>query len=213
MADYNAHTYFGMRVLRDLPPDLRRKCAEDLPVFRTALYGPDPLIFGVRTKRLSDYLHKIWRDETLPALQRTIRLGEPTVRSFAAGYLLHQLLDDVVHPMIYRWMAEGASHFRLELELDAIILQEQGLARSPHLYTKDKRRTAQAAAQFIRPATGEQYLTGLWRMAVFTNYFRPQRQRSYENVTEQERTQTRVLREMLEEGIWSAAGRLAGLLD
>ena len=51
MADHNAHTYFGLRVLEQLPPDLRQLCTGDLPVFHLGLYGPDPLIFSFRTKR------------------------------------------------------------------------------------------------------------------------------------------------------------------
>ena len=45
MANHNAHTYFGLQVLGQLPPDLRELCTEDLPVFHLGLYGPDPLIF------------------------------------------------------------------------------------------------------------------------------------------------------------------------
>ena len=46
MANHNAHTYFGLQVLGQLPPDLRELCTEDLPVFHLGLYGPDPLIFS-----------------------------------------------------------------------------------------------------------------------------------------------------------------------
>ncbi len=66
MADHNAHTYFGLRVLEQLPPDLRQLCTGDLPVFHLGLYGPDPLIFSFRTKKkkISDHLHKWWRRDS-----------------------------------------------------------------------------------------------------------------------------------------------------
>lgn len=213
MANYNAHTYFGMRVLEELTPRARGLLCEDLPVFRTALYGPDPLIFSLRTKRLSDYLHKVWRQDTLPDLQRAIRLGEPSSRCFAAGYLLHQELDDAVHPLIYRWMRDGSSHLRLEVALDTIILREQGLTRMPHAYTAERQRTALAAEPFIRPATRAQYLSGLWRMAALTDLFRLRGSASTRKVTGTEWEQAALLRAALEEQIPSAAGRLAGLLE
>ena len=51
LANHNAHTYFGLQVLGQLPPDLRELCTEDLPVFHLGLYGPDPLIFSLWTKK------------------------------------------------------------------------------------------------------------------------------------------------------------------
>ena len=101
MANHNAHTYFGLQVLGQLPPDLRELCTEDLPVFHLGLYGPDPLIFSLWTKKISDRLHKRWREESLPDLTDAIQTGSPTARSFAAGYILHHMLDDTVHPVIY----------------------------------------------------------------------------------------------------------------
>ena len=96
MADHNAHTYFGQEVMKRLPRDLRSHCTADLPAFHLGLYGPDPLIFSFQTKKTSDKLHKQWRNVSLPALSKALRHGDATQRSFAAGYLLHLLLDDTV---------------------------------------------------------------------------------------------------------------------
>ncbi len=214
MPNYNAHTYFGMRVLEELSPASRRRITEDLPVFRTALYGPDPLIFcSVKAKQRSDYLHKTWRSLALPELELAIRLGGPSQRSFAAGYLLHLLLDDATHPDIYRWMAEGSVHMHLEVALDRIILTEQGLDTPPHLATLDRRRTAQSAGAFIRPATQKQYNTGLIRMAVVTDLVRRRESNLLSRVTEEEARQAESLRNTLEDTISPAAGYLNGLLD
>ena len=49
MADHNAHTYFGLRVLEQLPADLRTHVSGDMPAFHLGLYGPDPLIFSLLT--------------------------------------------------------------------------------------------------------------------------------------------------------------------
>ena len=159
MADHNAHTYFGQEVMKRLPRDLRSHCTADLPAFHLGLYGPDPLIFSFQTKKTSDKLHKQWRNVSLPALSKALRHGDATQRSFAAGYLLHLLLDDTVHPPIYRWMEEGASHFRMEVALDLILLEEQRRANSPKVHTEGKERpdggrlhpSREGAAVSLRP--------------------------------------------------------------
>lgn len=214
MPNYNAHTYFGMRVLEELFPDARRKCVEDLPVFRTALYGPDPLIFcSVKAKQRSDYLHKTWRSQCLPELERAIRVGSGASRSFAAGYLLHQLLDDATHPYIYRCMAEGSVHMHLEVALDRIILDEMNVEQPPHLATLDRKRTARTAVGFICPATEKQYSIGLIRMASVTELLRRREQKVLSKVTRTEGDEARELRRLLEDAISPAAGFLAGLLE
>ena len=126
MPNYNAHTYFGQQVLQSLPLELRQSCTKDLPLFRLGLYGPDPLIFSYLTKASADRLHHHWREESLPRLERAMRQDGASNASFAAGYLLHQILDDATHPQIYQYMeADGSSHFRLEIELDRMILQDR----------------------------------------------------------------------------------------
>ncbi len=214
MPSYNAHTYFGMRVLEELPIEARRSCVEDMPVFRTALYGPDPLIYcSVRAKRRSDYLHKTWRDQVLSDLERSIRLGSGAVRSFAAGYLLHQLLDDAIHECVYRRMAEGSNHQRMELALDRIILDEMKVDRPPHLIIEARQRTAEAAAGFLIPATEKQYSIGLVRMAAVTDLMRAREKQFLTGITPAETEHAREMRHILEETISPAAGMLEGLLE
>lgn len=214
MPNYNAHTYFGMRVLEELPAEARRACVEDLPVFRTALYGPDPLLYcSVKAKRRADYLHKTWRDQILTELERSIRLGSGAVRSFAAGYLLHMLLDDAVHACVYRKMAEGSNHQRMELALDRMLLDELGVDRQPHLVIRGRKRTAEAAAGFITPATEQQYSIGLLRMAAVTDLIRLREKQFLAGVTRVEEKHAREMREILEETISPSAGMLAGLLE
>ena len=90
MADHNAHTYFGLRVLEQLPADLRTHVSGDMPAFHLGLYGPDPLIFSLLTKHISDRLHKNWRTESLPGLSKALQKGSATARSFAGGYVPHR---------------------------------------------------------------------------------------------------------------------------
>lgn len=120
-------------------------------MFHLGLYGPDPLIFSLWTKKISDRLHKRWREESLPDLTDAIQTGSPTARSFAAGYILHHMLDDTVHPVIYGWMEEGSSHFRLEIALDLLLLEEKRRANSPKLHTEGKGRTAATAESVLKP--------------------------------------------------------------
>lgn len=140
-------------------------------MFHLGLYGPDPLIFSLWTKKISDRLHKRWREESLPDLTDAIQTGAPQPGSFAAGYILHHMLDDTVHPVIYGWMEEGSSHFRLEIALDLLLLEEKRRANSPKLHTEGKGRTAATAESVLKPMGARQYLAGLWRMAALSNCF------------------------------------------
>lgn len=214
MPNHNAHTCFGMWALEELSPEAQEKCTGDLPVFRTALYGPDPLIFcSVQAKQRSDYLHKTWRTQLLTQLERAVRMGDPAHCSFAAGYLLHQLLDDALHPYIYQRMAEGSVHMHLEVALDRLIMDEQGIGKPPRLATEGRKRTARVAAEFITPATEEQYRTGLLRMAAVTEMLRHREKTVLAKVTEEEWAQAKVMRQLLEDAVSPAAGTLAGLLE
>lgn len=214
MPNYNAHTYFGQQVLQSLPMELRQSCTRDLPLFRLGLYGPDPLIFSYLTKASSDRLHHYWREESLPRLEKAMRQGSASSASFAAGYLLHQLLDDATHPQIYQYMeADGSSHFRLEIELDRKILQEQGCSRLPGMTVQGKARAAAAAEGFLFPATQTQYLRGLWRMASLSQIFGGHlRERIARQTTETERRQAGELRARLEEAVEPAAEELTAIL-
>ena len=211
MADYNAHTYFGMRVLERLPAALRRQCAEDLTVFREGLYGPDPLIFLLRTKPVADHLHAAWRTESLPTLRAAMQRGPADERSFAAGYLLHQLLDEAVHGYIHA-EDHGAAHLRVELALDKLILGEVGRTRHPHLVTRDGLRTAQAGVRILAPAKPTDYVRGLRRMALLADYFRADGPRFTAHLRKVDYAHARTVRAGLEEQIVPAALTVERLL-
>lgn len=212
MADYVAHMFFGMRVLEAMPLELRKAALEDAQVFQIGLYGPDPLIFSLRTKWISDYLHRNWKARTLPVIARQIKNGSGAHRSFAVGYYLHMVLDDVVHPNIYRWMEEGYSHFRMEVALDLLVLRESGRHLLPHLMTKGKERAAGAAAPLILPADTRQYLFGLRNMSLLCRYLYWAGKNYPRKLTEGEKQRARQMRALLEEAIQPAAEQLAALL-
>ena len=184
MANHNAHTYFGLQVLGQLPPDLRELCTEDLPVFHLGLYGPDPLIFSLWTKKISDRLHKRWREESLPDLTDAIQTGSPTARSFAAGYILHHML---------------------EIALDLLLLEEKRRANSPKLHTEGKGRTAATAESVLKPMGARQYLAGLWRMAALSNCFCGPGRPATGGIRAREKVQARELRDRMEAQIAPAA--------
>ena len=215
MPNYNAHTYFGQQVLQSLPLELRQSCTKDLPLFRLGLYGPDPLIFSYLTKASADRLHHHWREESLPRLERAMRQDGASNASFAAGYLLHQILDDATHPQIYQYMeADGSSHFRLEIELDRMILQEQGCPRLPGMTVQGKARAAAAAEGLLRTTTQTQYLRGLWRMAslsqIFGGYLRG---RIAQKTTHTQRHQAEELRAMVDGAVAPAVQELTAILS
>lgn len=212
LANHNAHTYFGKQVLSQLPADLKKLCTDDPQAFQLGLYGPDPLIFSFLTKKISDRLHKRWREESLPDLAQAIRTGSSTARSFASGYILHQVLDDTVHPVIYDWMEEGSSHFRVEIALDLLLLEGKRQANPPKLQTQGGERTAVTAASVLKPMFAWQYLTGLLCMAGLSNCFCGPGRPASGVIRAREKAQAKELRDRLEAKVAPAARELEGLL-
>ena len=107
------------------------------------------------------------------------------------------LLDDAVHACVYRKMAEGSNHQHMELALDRIILDELGVDKPPRLAIEGRKRTAEAAAAFLTPATGKQYGIGLLRMSAVTDLIRLREKRFLDGVTRVEAKHAREMRETL----------------
>lgn len=212
MADGNTHIYFGIGVLAAMPDHLRQKITRDMDAFYLGLQGPDPLIFDPRTQKEARRFHKVWEQESLGRLIRAMREGEPSESSFAAGGFLHFVLDDIVHPWIWEWMKEGASHMRLELALDFNILREEGIKRMPRLFTEGKYRVAPYAHLMLPQAAANHYLTGLRHMQVTIDYVRRREKAIMSKLTDQETQQVAFLRKKIDEGIPPTARRLTEML-
>lgn len=196
-----------------MPPNLRDRITRDMDAFYLGLLGPDPLIFDPRTQKEARHFHKVWEKEALPRLTRAMREGDPSESSFAAGGYLHLVLDDVVHPLIWVWMKEGASHMRMELALDFNILREEGIKRMPRIFTEGKYRVAPYAHLMLPQAQANHYLTGLRAMQLAIDYIRHREKAIMAGLSGPERHYVRLLRQAVDENIAPTAERLVGLLE
>jgi hypothetical protein len=166
MPNYVAHEIFGRDVCCHLPSELQEAVAVEPEIFRSGLYGPDPLLFVPGGLTFSRFLHHTWQQSSAPALQEMIQWGTQEERSFAAGYLCHLIFDDFCHPWIYRWMAEnGLSHRALEVGLDWMILDASGCGSFPSPRVAERKRITQAAVKVFSPAGARTYGFGLASMA------------------------------------------------
>lgn len=213
MADSNTHIYFGLGVLESLPTPLKQKVTRDMDAFYLGLQGPDPLIFDPRVQKEARHFHKVWREQALPRLVRAMREGEPSESSFAAGGYLHLVLDDIVHPLIWRWMKEGSSHMRLELALDFDILREEGIKRMPRLFTEGKYRVAPYAHLMLPQAQANHYLTGLRTMQLTIDFIRHREKTIMAQLSPAEREQVTLLRLAIDNGILPTARQMESLLE
>lgn len=209
MADYNAHTYYGKKSLEHLAPEVCNRLVTDQTAFQLGLYGPDPLEFsGLGYRRVRHY-HAAWREEVLPWLTESIRGQDPTARSYAVGCLLHFVLDEKIHEAMRPWVGEGSSHYRLELALDSLVLQEQGIPLMPRLCVAH-----QDSIHHVFPGISPKlYHAGMWVMARVVDWFRWRGEDLYKKVTQKEWDQAWYLLKLLEDHVPDGAKALEEILN
>lgn len=208
MAEYNAHTYYGKKCLEYLSPELAEGLVPDQTAFQLGLYGPDPLEFsGVGYWKVKHY-HANWKDEVLPWLTESIRGKDPTARSYAVGCLLHFVLDEKIHEAMRPWVKESSSHFRLELALDALVLQEQKIPFLPRICVAH-----QDSIHHVFPGIHpSMYHMGMAVMAKAVDWFRWRGDKLYRKVTQQEWDQAWYLLKLLEEHVPEGVKALENLM-
>lgn len=141
MPEIVTHHFFGMKVLQDLPQEIRERI--DPALYRTGVRGPDPL--GIVRfwcppvwKKLhgrSSVMHNLYSGMFFERLSRETRAQEGKLQnqlfSYECGFLTHYFLDSVCHPyVIYRTglgkACEG-NHRSLEHAMDRLVLARNGL--------------------------------------------------------------------------------------
>lgn len=127
-----AHLIFGQEVLKGTGYGKWLENRESRNIFHLGCQGPDPLFYhrflpwhnDKRMNRLGSAMHEEHCGGFLRTLFRHLRgggEGEPAV-IFAAGFLLHHILDRNAHPYIFaksgfvKW-----KHQRFEIILDTIV--------------------------------------------------------------------------------------------
>ena len=208
MADYNAHTYFGKKCLEYLAPEIREDLVADHTAFQLGLYGPDPLEFsGLGYGKVRHY-HAVWREEVLPWLAESIRGTDPTARSYAVGCLLHFVLDEKLHQAMKPWIREGSSHYRLELALDSLVLQEQKIPFLPRICVAHL-DSIHHVFPGLHPSL---YRMGIRVMGKVVDWFRWRGEDLYRKVTQKEWDQAWYLLKLLEEHVPDGAKALEELI-
>ncbi len=135
MPNFYAHLLFGRQVSELLSPKLRRILLREWDSFCCGNFGPDPLYFYMGGKRSAAIrqaglrIHHGSGREAMECFRRPVQQGMPYAVSFAAGYLLHYLLDSRLHPYVHQVIEGGTiTHFALEGEFDRYLLLRDGRA-------------------------------------------------------------------------------------
>ncbi len=174
MPNYYAHLYFGEEVLRRLSAPLAKRLRAEHAAFRVGCYGPDPLFFhgygredALRELGLTMHHQSV----RLPAqrLLELVREGRSGAAGYAGGFLCHFALDSACHPYIEARSAAGLSHFTMELELDRVLLERDGLdplrdLPMPHALPPKQLETAAAVYPGVTPQEFCASLGAFWRV-------------------------------------------------
>ena len=128
-----AHYRFGMQLLPQLPPQVRRSVDRFPSLYQVGFHGPDPFYFysplsRTRIGGLGDRYHhaagRLLFEEA--AQQLHFQLSDGTA-AYLCGVLTHFCLDRLCHPKINGWAAEGlAAHSEIEAEFDRYLLEKDG---------------------------------------------------------------------------------------
>lgn len=135
MPNFYAHLLYGREVCRKVQPSLQRTLLRQWDTFCCGNFGPDPLYFYVggrqagAVRQAGIRLHHGTGADALEAYRQPVKMGRPNAAAFAAGYLLHYMLDSRMHPFVLKTVAEGeVTHFALEGEFDRHLLLRDGRA-------------------------------------------------------------------------------------
>ena len=99
MPNFYAHLLYGREVCRKVQPSLQRTLLRQWDTFCCGNFGPDPLYFYVggrqagAVRQAGIRLHHGTGADALEAYRQPVKMGRPNAAAFAAGYLLHYMLD------------------------------------------------------------------------------------------------------------------------
>lgn len=176
MPNFYAHLLFGRQVSQAVSPGLRRVLVREWDSFCCGTFGPDPLYFYVGGKQSSAIrqagmrLHRGSGKEAMECFRRPIQREFPYAVSFAAGYLLHYLLDSRLHPYVHQITDRGnITHFALEGEFDRYLLLRDGQAYGDAIPEKlMPERFYMTAAQMAPEVTPKIYQISLRRFRMMS---------------------------------------------
>lgn len=168
MPNFYAHLKLCETVAERVSPELREILLRDADAYLCGGLGPDPLYFyrGVgmgRIRRAGLSIHHGSGAAAMEPFREPVKEKRPFAAAFAAGYLIHYLLDVRCHPFVKKIAAEGKyTHFALEGEYDRYLLRRDGLDYPAALPKKAFPAEFYAlAAEMAEPVTPEIYKKAL----------------------------------------------------
>ena len=171
MPNFYAHLLYGREVCRKVQPSLQRTLLRQWDTFCCGNFGPDPLYFYVggrqagAVRQAGIRLHHGTGADALEAYRQPVKMGRPNAAAFAAGYLLHYMLDSRMHPFVLKTVAEGeVTHFALEGEFDRHLLLRDGRAYPDAMPERPVTKELLQAASYMAPeVTPDHYRVALKR--------------------------------------------------
>lgn len=169
MPNFYAHLRLCRTVARQAPPELRTMLEREEDAYICGGFGPDPLYFYIqglgaaRIRQAGTELHHHTGAAAMEPFRRPVKEGWPYAASFAAGYLLHYLLDARCHPFVNAVARQGRyTHFALEGEYDRYLLCRDGLDYPTALPQRElPPGLYRVAARMAEPVTPEIYRRAL----------------------------------------------------
>ncbi len=169
MPNFYAHICMCRAVEQRVSPELREILERDEDACLCGGFGPDPLYFYVqgplsaRIRYAGTAIHHHTGAEAMEPFRKPVQENWPYAVAFAAGYLLHYLLDAKCHPFVNQVAQSGAyTHFALEGEYDRVLLRRDGIGYADALPPRELPDVfCELAARMAKPVTPEIYRKAL----------------------------------------------------
>lgn len=176
MPNFYAHLLYGREVCRRMQPAIQRALLRQWDTFCCGNFGPDPLYSYVggrqagAVRQAGIRLHHGSGADAMELFRQPVKTGKPNAAAFAAGYLLHYVLDSRMHPFVLKTVEAGqVTHFALEGEFDRYLLRRDGRAYPDAMPERPVTKELLQAAAYMAPElTPEQYRVALKRFRMIS---------------------------------------------
>ncbi len=133
-----AHDYFGKRVYKHLPHEVKQIIRENVDLYRIGLHGPDILFYFMLSKNpVTSHGVKMHNERADFFFEKNIakirKGGDQMLLAYILGFACHYMLDSACHPYINDLADKKViSHTLLEKEFDRYLMEATG--KDPHSF-------------------------------------------------------------------------------
>ncbi|MGL4382701.1 MAG: zinc dependent phospholipase C family protein [Bacilli bacterium] len=137
MPAFYTHYYLGTCILKKLNQELLDEINQYRNYFDIGLQGPDIFFFykPLNKNEITTYgnnIHKNTFNNYLKSIDFNNLSLQPATKVYLYGYVLHFILDTILHPTVNKYASTFSEHMFFEMKLDYYLLKKAGINKPNH---------------------------------------------------------------------------------